>query len=257
MSGQSGRFTDSGEPTGSRPEAPRTLVLEAGWEKDAIRLVVAEPGADGQTVLPQRRHGVDEPAVQHVSARISSALESAAHGRKDAEASLHELEASGRELFDLLLDSETKSSLLSSKASCLLLRIDDHLITIPWELLFDGERFLGERFAVGRQVLTDRRAPESGRMRECRSEPVVKVLGGGNENLTALTAEARGIRGALAESAERWLTAGSGLASTWKPPGKTSSVPFTRRRRCISAGMRSLILMPRNAPRSCCRMALG
>jgi len=36
----------------------------------------------------------------------------------------------------------------------LYLRLDEHLIHIPWELCYDGEDFLATKFRVGRQVIT-------------------------------------------------------------------------------------------------------
>ena len=176
----------------------QTLVLEVALENKGLRLVLSEQDTDGQTILPRRYRQVDTSELKRVSYQTYSTLEAAVHERIDGISALENLRRSGRELYDLLLDTETKSALLSTKAPYLLLKIDDELVEVPWELLYDGEKFFSERFAIGRQMVTEVSAPEPGRMRECRMEPTVMILGSGDD-LKTLSDEARGIRRVLAK----------------------------------------------------------
>ncbi len=64
----------------------------------------------------------------------------------------------GQIFHDELFTTEIKDKLENSKAEFLRLYLDDQLVHIPWELLYDGRQFLCQRFNMGRLVKT-RQAP--------------------------------------------------------------------------------------------------
>lgn len=64
------------------------------------------------------------------------------------------LKKAGQTLYDELLTPKAKSALRSTTSEDLLLYIDDQLVQVPWELLFDGEAFLCLKFNMGRVVRT-------------------------------------------------------------------------------------------------------
>ncbi len=64
------------------------------------------------------------------------------------------LQKSCQVLYYELLNTEIKLSLEGISYKSLELVIDDQLLDIPWELLFDGEKFLCERFGTGRNIMT-------------------------------------------------------------------------------------------------------
>ena len=68
--------------------------------------------------------------------------------------SLKKLQGMGSKLADMLLEPSHKAILCSTQAEYLDLKLDDHLVQIPWELLYIGDFFLCERFAIGRRVET-------------------------------------------------------------------------------------------------------
>jgi len=76
--------------------------------------------------------------------------------RKDNKDSrtLKELKGEGRMLCDSLLTPVIKEYLMTAAAEYLILSLDDHLVHIPWELLLTGDKFLCQRFNIGRQVRT-------------------------------------------------------------------------------------------------------
>ena len=60
----------------------------------------------------------------------------------------------GAMLCNELLTFNIKSKLLNTYAEYLILTIDDNLVHIPWELIFLNDKFLCERFSIGRVVQT-------------------------------------------------------------------------------------------------------
>jgi O-acetyl-ADP-ribose deacetylase (regulator of RNase III) len=64
-----------------------------------------------------------------------------------------ELRALGRHLHDSCLSEEVKAQLSASDVENLLLRLDESVMHIPWELAHDGLTFLCRRFNLGRQVV--------------------------------------------------------------------------------------------------------
>jgi class 3 adenylate cyclase/tetratricopeptide (TPR) repeat protein len=67
----------------------------------------------------------------------------------------------GQILYDELLTMTIKERLRNTKAEMLILNIDDQLVHIPWELLYDGRQFLCLRFEMGRVVKTRQIFPSS------------------------------------------------------------------------------------------------
>ncbi|MGA1868348.1 MAG: CHAT domain-containing protein [bacterium] len=67
---------------------------------------------------------------------------------------LTELQKSCQLLYNELLSQEIKLQLQNTSLKDLELILDEQLVHIPWELLFDGQKFLCEQFNMGRQVRT-------------------------------------------------------------------------------------------------------
>lgn len=67
---------------------------------------------------------------------------------------LLKLRATGRVFYNELLTPSVKTKLRETKAEYLRLNIDDQLVQVPWELLYDGQEFLCQRFSMGRLVKT-------------------------------------------------------------------------------------------------------
>src|SRR5574337_591654 len=69
----------------------------------------------------------------------------------------------GRRLFGTLLPAGIGALLREASPPTLSLQIDPALAWVPWELAFDGESFLGERFRVCRRIVGDARPTPTGR----------------------------------------------------------------------------------------------
>ncbi|MCX5710440.1 MAG: CHAT domain-containing protein, partial [Candidatus Omnitrophica bacterium] len=70
--------------------------------------------------------------------------------------SFKELLKCGKLLWDMLLTPQVKAKLKSSRIPDLVLSIDEELVDIPWELLYDGGSFLCLNYNLGRLVRTKR-----------------------------------------------------------------------------------------------------
>lgn len=67
----------------------------------------------------------------------------------------------GQILYDEMLTMAIKERLRNTTAATLILNLDDQLVHIPWELLYDGRQFLCLRFEMGRVVKTSQIFPVS------------------------------------------------------------------------------------------------
>lgn len=88
---------------------------------------------------------------------INKILNTANRSGKLHDDTLNELKKVAHLLFDCLFTIEIKNFLKTTTAKYLILSIDEKLVQIPWELLFDGEKYLCLRFALGRIVRTRQR----------------------------------------------------------------------------------------------------
>ncbi|MCA9524286.1 MAG: CHAT domain-containing protein [Myxococcales bacterium] len=138
-----------------RPEP--TFLLEIHSFGPVLRVLAEESGQRGwQTVRSYVQHEIRPSEVERISGEISELLDLSNRRGEYSGASHAELVRLGQRLFDELFPSSVKSELRRTQLRTLHLLIDDGLVTIPWELLHDGDEFLGLRFAMGRLVRTER-----------------------------------------------------------------------------------------------------
>ncbi len=67
---------------------------------------------------------------------------------------LQELKKICHVLYDRLLTTRVKNQIKRAPCENLVIRLDEPLVFIPWELLFNGENFLCLTFNIGRRVIT-------------------------------------------------------------------------------------------------------
>jgi class 3 adenylate cyclase/predicted ATPase len=71
----------------------------------------------------------------------------------------------GADLFDRVFPENIRSFLTQSPRRLLQLQLAEELLAIAWEHAFDGQSFLGEKFAVARQILSASEFPETRQLR--------------------------------------------------------------------------------------------
>jgi hypothetical protein len=102
-----------------------------------------------------------------------------------------DLKRLGELIFFHLFSQPARQRLLDSPPTDLFLRLDDQLVHVPWELAFDGEGFLLNKFRIGRQVLTHQPVPfTDGRRAQTPHRLNMLLIVDPSESLDAAAAEA-------------------------------------------------------------------
>jgi class 3 adenylate cyclase/CHAT domain-containing protein len=161
------------------------LILEASRENGHIKISVHERREGGErTLRPYETVDVAWEQIERGRHEIITLLNRANRRAKVTREILTSLKKSGQILFDLLIPPKVREKISSTDAENLILYVDDRLVHIPWELLFDGKQFLCRRFAMGRIVST-RQAPTSLSSRIPKAPFKVLVVGDPRGDLDA------------------------------------------------------------------------
>ncbi len=115
---------------------------------------------------------------------------------------LVKLKEYGRLIYDELIPAEIKDRLQKTEQRNLLIGMDDSLVHIPWELLYDGKDFLCQRFSMGRSVST--KQPVSVVARAVSRPLKMLILADLQGNLKAAYEEGLGINKEM-EKLEEWI----------------------------------------------------
>ncbi|MEW6599799.1 MAG: CHAT domain-containing protein [Nitrospirota bacterium] len=132
--------------------------LEVEKDNGQIRICAYTKSSDDEkTVRQYETKDVSDAEIDRTCSAIVNLLNRAnGRGRLDRHA-LEELKISGRLLYDAILPPQVKKKLAAAETDRLIVIVDDRLVHIPWELLFDGNSFLCRRFNMGRLVKTSQR----------------------------------------------------------------------------------------------------
>ena len=122
-------------------------------ESDQAHMKIKIWEDDHETLSQYTIKALNQSQVDHDCQKIITFLNE--NSRKSGNGgSLKKLKGMGIKLADMLLEPAHKEILCSTQAEYLDLKLDDHLVQIPWELLYIGDCFLCERFSIGRRVET-------------------------------------------------------------------------------------------------------
>ncbi|MCX7233352.1 MAG: AAA family ATPase, partial [Burkholderiales bacterium] len=141
--------------------AARPLNLLLSWGADRLNACLS----DGHTL---GRMGQLTVAPQLLSAASTE-------GWAALQGEPAERERWGRVIFQQLFPPAIGQALSGSPGGLLQLQLSDALLEIPWELAFDGNSYLGQKYAVNRQLTRDK-LPNPGLLRQARQRPGLKVL---------------------------------------------------------------------------------
>ncbi|MDP3789990.1 MAG: discoidin domain-containing protein [Candidatus Omnitrophota bacterium] len=101
-------------------------------------------------------HKFNEASIRELCADVFNVINRADSKGLTTKNSLDDLKKSANLLYENILSKEIKSEIKKTDATHLIFYIDEQLVYIPWELLYDGSSYLCLRFATGRVVLTSR-----------------------------------------------------------------------------------------------------
>ncbi|MCX5695267.1 MAG: CHAT domain-containing protein [Candidatus Omnitrophica bacterium] len=133
----------------------KTLILEISRQVDLLKMSLFEANDSPATLKQYSQHKVDLSQIDRLCAEVTSVLNKVV--LQDS-ALIRSLQKTGQALWDHLLSRSVKERLKSSLSANLALTIDEELINIPWELLYDGDNFLCLKFNLGRLVRTKSQA---------------------------------------------------------------------------------------------------
>lgn len=92
--------------------------------------------------------------IEHLNNELIAVINRASKGRKLDNDSTVEFKKNAGLFYDFLLSRQVKKQLSSLGSVNLILSLDERLIGIPWEILFDGNDFLCLKFNLGRSIRT-------------------------------------------------------------------------------------------------------
>jgi hypothetical protein len=136
-----------------QPSEPK-VVLQVLWQsEDSIRVTPFKEGSVVEsTIKTSRTCHFHSGMVSERAREVLSILARANAGAMDL---LPELVGAGQDIWTDLLPDVLREKFESAHSRNLVLHLDRQLLGIPWELLHDGDEFLGRRFRIGRLVSVD------------------------------------------------------------------------------------------------------
>ena len=122
---------------------------------------------------------------------LSNGASGATGPAAEAPAQLREL---GRQLLSQLLPEGIARILRDAPRSALTLQLDTSLAWAPWEFLWDGENFLGEKFGVTRRIVADAAPPQAAHHGPNRGALKVLIIAGARAAAPAASRLNAGLR---------------------------------------------------------------
>jgi len=174
-------------------DEPNALILEILKQEGALKMSVFGQSETASTVRHYSQCPVAFSEIERLCLEVAAILDRA-HIEKSATAdSLKNLTKKCQLLWSHLLTKAVKERLRGAPEQDLLLSIDEELINIPWELLYDGTNFLCLNFNLGRLVRT-KEEPNITRYRERSSLLKMLILANPTNDLKSAYLEGVNIR---------------------------------------------------------------
>jgi len=131
------------------------LKLEVTRENDHIKISAKEETTEETSTI--WHYEETKVSIDWIEARSYNIVETLNMANRKGRVSrdvLITLREIGQVFCDELFTLDIKEALKNTKAEYLNLSLDDKLVHVPWELLYDGQQFLCQRFNMGRLVRT-------------------------------------------------------------------------------------------------------
>ena len=149
------------------------LVIDISRQGNTLKM-----GAYHQSDLTLKHyseHEVKEPEITKLSQDIAEHLTHLTHSGAIEDHLIRDLKKTANLLYDELFTFEVKACLRQSVSQHLMVSMDESLVQIPWELLFDGEEFLCLKYAMGRLVRTKQK-PHVAMRQSTQTHPAARML---------------------------------------------------------------------------------
>jgi class 3 adenylate cyclase/CHAT domain-containing protein/tetratricopeptide (TPR) repeat protein len=138
-----------------RRQVRRRLEMDLTREGNNLKVTsLVLTGKESGSLRPYEEMQVSMDKIEERSQEVISVLNRANTRGRVSKEILAKLRDVGSVLFDNLLTTRAKEVIRATEVEDLIFNIDDTLVHIPWELLYDGEQFLCQKFNMGRIVKT-------------------------------------------------------------------------------------------------------
>ena len=137
---------------------PNPLVLEILKQDKILKMSLFEQREMASTLRHYSQCQVNFPEIDRLCQEVVFILNKAGEKSASEPDLIKGLRKAGQLLWDHLITRSVKTRLKSSQISDLILCLDEELINIPWELLYDGGNFVCLNFNLGRVVRTKKQA---------------------------------------------------------------------------------------------------
>lgn len=128
------------------------LILEVFKQDDALKMGLFDQSQTTPTLRHYSQVGVSFSELRQLSAEMVDILNYLPKDQPSRLDQLKSLQKIGRLFWGHLLSRSIKEKLKNTAPCTLTLCLDEELIYIPWELIFDGEDFFCLKFSLGRLV---------------------------------------------------------------------------------------------------------
>ncbi|MDP3041558.1 MAG: tetratricopeptide repeat protein [Candidatus Omnitrophota bacterium] len=129
-----------------------SLILEVFKQDDSLKMGLFNQSQAAPTLRHYSQVGVSFSELKHLSLEMVGVLNHSAKDQASKLQQLKSLQKIGQLFWNHLLSRAIKSKLKDSQPCALTLFLDEELMHIPWELIFDGGDFLGLKFSLGRLI---------------------------------------------------------------------------------------------------------
>jgi tetratricopeptide (TPR) repeat protein len=133
-------------------QLPDALILEVFKQEDSLRIGLFQQSQSAPTLRHYSQVGVSFEELKQLSLEMVAVLNRSAKDHSAKLQQLKSLQKTGQLFWDHLFNRSIKARLKESPPCGLILFLDEELIQLPWELIFDGADFLALKFSLGRLV---------------------------------------------------------------------------------------------------------
>ena len=169
------------------------LVLEISRQADSLKMSIAGQAETNPTLKYYSQCEFSAPEIDGLTREITFLLNKIRKVDSTAEPLARPLAKTGRLLWDHLLSRLISERLKSAASANLILLLDEELVSIPWELLHDGDNFLCLKFNLSRLVRT-KKEPQSLRYRSSPAVARMLILANPTNDLKSAYLEGVNIR---------------------------------------------------------------
>lgn len=169
------------------------LILEVFKQDDALKMGLFDQSQTAPTLRHYSQVGVSFAELKSLSTEMVGILNRLPKDQSSKLDQLKSLQKTGRLFWDHLLSRSIKEKLKNCASCRLTLALDEELIYIPWELVFDGADFLCLKFNLGRLVRS-KGEPTLLRYRDLSDNLRMLILANPNNDLKSAYKEGQDIK---------------------------------------------------------------